>query len=116
MHLRWPRVACVALVLAVPAAVSSCSIGQAQRCAGQCGPPFKLDVVFRHGTSVSLAGVALRRCARQATVVTVGVPYRSADGLLHATVGTREVGGARTRPLLSCLARSPPVLQAVWPD
>ena len=95
MHLRWPRVACVALVLAVPAAVSSCSIGQAQRCAGQCGPPFKLDVVFRHGTSVSLAGVALRRSATERTV---GVPYRSADGLLHATVGTREVGGARTVP------------------
>jgi hypothetical protein len=116
MRLPWLRVACVALVLAVPAAVSSCSIGQAQLCAGQCGPPFKLDVVFRHGTSVSQAGVALRRCARETAVVTVGVPYRSADGLLHATVGTREVGGSRTRPLLSCLDRSPPVLQAVWPD
>jgi len=115
MRVSWLGIVCAVLALALAVAVSSYSAGHAHLCAGQCGPPFKLDFTFVHGTAAPAATAALRHCARYPEVVTVGVPYRSRDGYLHATLSTKVFGGAGTRPLLSCLDRSPRVIGAVWP-
>jgi hypothetical protein len=115
---RMLAVAAAAVMLApVLVAVSGCS---AQSCSGQCGPPFQLQVVFRHGTSRQAAIAAMRRCQADPLVIRIGQPYRprpGAPGQWTAVIFTKKLGfGPAKIPLLTCLRRSPAVTSAAWPD
>jgi len=93
-------------------------------CAGQCGPPFQLRVVFRHGTSAQAERAALRACsAGNPEVERIG-PVRlrplAAGGKPEpqAVVYTRSLGAARaaSRRLVDCLNSAPAVYGAGYPD
>jgi len=107
-----------AMVLA-PAllAASGCST---KSCAGQCGPPFQLQVLFRQGTSNQVATAAMRRCQANPIVIRIGRPYRPRSGTpgqWTAVIYTKKMPiGSTHVPLLTCLRRSPAVMQASWPD
>jgi hypothetical protein len=89
-------------------------------CAGQCGPPFQLQVVFRQGTSKQAAVAAMRTCRADPLVIRIGRPYRppsATPGRWTAVIYTKKMQlGASHIPLLTCLHRSPAVMQASWPD
>jgi hypothetical protein len=107
-----------AMVLApILLAASGCST---KSCAGQCGPPFQLQVVFRQGTSKQTAIAAMRKCQANPLVVRIGQPYRSGSGMSGqwaAVIYTKKMlFGPAHIPLLTCLHRSPAVMQASWPD
>jgi hypothetical protein len=88
------------LIAAVPAigvmvapllAVAACSASLP--CAGQCGPPFQLQVTFRAGTS------------------------RPGPAFLRAVVYTRSMTRQKAnQQLLACLHRSASVRSAGYPD
>jgi len=63
--MNWPRRALTAVMAAMLApvlpAISACA-PIARTCAGQCGPPFQLQVDFRHGTSRQEAIAGMRKC------------------------------------------------------
>jgi hypothetical protein len=107
-----------AMVLApILLAAAGCST---KSCAGQCGPPFQLQVVFRQGTSRQAAIAAMRKCQADPLVVRIGRPYRSGSGTSGqwaAVIYTKKMlFGPAHIPLLTCLHRSPAVVQASWPD
>jgi hypothetical protein len=115
---RMLAVASAAVMLApVLLTASGCST---QSCAGQCGPPFHLQVVFRHGTSQQAAIAAMRRCQADPLVIRIGRPHRSrpgAPGRWTAIIFTKKIEfGPTNVPLLTCLHRSPAVTSASWPD
>jgi len=97
---------------------SSCSV---KSCAGQCGPPFQLQVVFRNGTAEQDAIAAMRKCQGSPLVVRIGQPYRShspgSPGQWTAIIYTKQMpAGPAPVPLLTCLRHSPAVTMASWPD
>jgi len=97
---------------------SGCSV---RSCAGQCGPPFQLQVVFRHGTSKPAAVAAMRPCRADPLVISIGQPYRASGpatpGQWAAIIYTKKMLlGPGPVPLLTCLHRSPAVMTASWPD
>jgi hypothetical protein len=118
-----------ALALATPLlAVTSCG---AQTCAGQCGPPFQLQVVFRPGTSTPAAVAAMDRCADNPQVVRIGHRLSRFQG----SPNPMEPAGSRTatiytrllltytrsqqrqqQRLLACLHQSPLVGSEGFPD
>jgi hypothetical protein len=107
-----------AMVLAtVLLTTSGCS---ARPCAGQCGPPFQLQVAFRHGTSKPAAVAAMRKCQANPLVISIGQPYRAgpgAPGQWTALIYTKKLpSGPGPIPLLTCLHHSPAVTGATWPD
>ena len=64
-------------------------------CAGQCGPPFRLQVVFRDGTSKQGATAAMRgKCQADPLVIRIGQPFRPLAGLArqvgHRVIYTQE--------------------------
>jgi hypothetical protein len=90
-------------------------------CAGQCGPPFQLQVVFRPGTPADLAAAAMQRCQAEPIVVRVGRVRRlhglgGPSGSLIATVFTKAMSGSRPQRLLKCLRMSSSVTTAGFPD
>jgi hypothetical protein len=89
-------------------------------CAGQCGPPFQLQVVFRHGTSKQAAIAAMRKCQPDPLAIRIGQPYRprsGTSGQWTAIIYAKKMQfGPAHIPLLTCLHRSPAVMQASWPD
>jgi hypothetical protein len=115
---RMLTVAAAAVTLApVLLTATGCST---QSCAGQCEPPFRLQVVFRHGTSQQAAIAAMRRCQADPVVIRIGRPRQpaaGAPGQPTAVIFTKkmEFGPANT-PLLTCLRHSPAVISASWPD
>ena len=115
---RMLTVAAAAVILApLLLTASGCST---QSCAGQCGPPFQLQVVFRHGTSQQAAIAAMRRCQADPLVIRIGRPRQprpGAPGQPTAVIFTKkmEFGPANT-PLLTCLRGSPAITSASWPD
>lgn len=118
--MAWRANTVAAAVLLLAAVISAAGCGQA--CAGQCGPPYQLQVVFRAGTPREAAAAVLRRCASDPLVARIGNvrwfrgPGES-PGSLTATVYTRSMPiGTQHVPLLECLHRSPSVTQASWPD
>jgi hypothetical protein len=98
-------------------AASGCST---RSCAGQCRPPFQLQVDFRQGTSKQAAVAAMRKCQANPLVIRIGQPYRprsATPGQWTAVIYTKKIPlGASHIPLLTCLHRSPAVMQASWPD
>ncbi len=96
---------------------SSCST---QSCAGQCGPPFQLQVVFRHGTSQQAAIAAMRKCQASPLVIRIGQPNQPRPGhpgQRTAIIYTTKIPiTAQHIPLLTCLHHSPAVMTASWPD
>jgi hypothetical protein len=117
----WTAVAAFGLMLAlgVPG-LAACG----HACGGQCGPPFRLQVIFRPGTSTQTAGAAVTRCAWEPFVIRVGRVYRihgfptgEPRGSLVATVYTRSISASqRNDRLLACLRRSHSVISAGYPD
>jgi hypothetical protein len=120
MSMRWRANTMAATVLLLAAVLSAGGCGQA--CAGQCGPPYQLQVIFRPGTPQEAAVAALRRCAGDPLVARIGNVrwFRGPGeppGSQTATIYTRAMPvGARHVHLLACLRRSPSVTQASWPD
>ena len=104
----------LALVLLAAAGCSTKS------CAGQCGPPFQLQVVFRQGTPKQAAVAAMRKCQANPLVIRIGQPYRHRSGTpgqWTAVIYTKRMPiGSSHIPLLTCLHRSPALMQASWPD
>jgi hypothetical protein len=98
-------------------AAAGCST---KACAGQCGPPFQLQVVFRQGTSKQAAIAAMRKCQANPLVIRIGQPYRPRSGTpgqWTAVIYTKKMPlGSAHIPLLTCLHRSPAVTEASWPD
>jgi hypothetical protein len=119
------------LIAAVPAigvvvaplllAVAACSASLP--CAGQCGPPFQLQVTFRAGTSRPAAAAAMNECAGSSLVERIGRPSavrrpgRGWPALLRAVVYTRSMTRQKAnQQLLACLHRSASVRSAGYPD
>jgi hypothetical protein len=97
---------------------SGCSV---KSCAGQCGPPFQLQVDFRPGTAKQDAIAAMRKCRADPLVARIGQPYRShSPGTpvqWTAIIYTKKMLiGPAPVPLLTCLRHSPAVTMASWPD
>jgi hypothetical protein len=121
---RSPRsLTAVMSAVAVSAALlGAAGCAQQRPCAGQCGPPFQLQVIFRAGTSPRAATAALNRCAGNPLVVRVGrVESRPSAGaaarLRQATVYTHAITRrTASHQLVTCLLRSPAVLSAGYPD
>src|SRR5215472_15296071 len=75
-------------------------------CAGQCGPPYLLDVYFRRGTSRQAARNALKPCAADPVVIRIG-PAGTMGGQLTVALDNRVIGiGPRSDGLLACLHRA----------
>jgi hypothetical protein len=113
----WAATAC-GLLLALPL-MTACS-QQPASCAGQCGPPYQLDVRFSNaGTSKAVATKALQSCSTFPAVTrtqVVAVPPGRGSGW-EGRVYTSKLGrDARTGPLLDCLNRQPGVTSAGWPS
>jgi hypothetical protein len=85
-------------------------------CAGQCAPPYHVDVIFKSGTSLVTARKVLTSCAaHNPVVIRVGRLRHLGDGVNEATVYTHAFGDtARTSGLLTCL-RSSGVARLGWP-
>jgi hypothetical protein len=108
-----------AMVLApVLLTASGCSV---KSCAGQCGPPFQLQVDFRDGTSKPAAAAAMHKCRADPLVIRIGQPYRShspgTPDQWTAIIYTKKMPvSAAPVPLLTCLRHSPTVTMASWGD
>ena len=104
-------------IITTLAAVTACGSSTPGACAGQCRPPFQLQVTFRPGTSQQAAAAAMRNCRHQPLVIRIGQPSYSTPGQQTATIYTSKLPtGATHIPLLTCLRHSPVVLSAGWPD
>jgi hypothetical protein len=90
--------------------------GSSNACAGQCAPPYVLQVDFHPGTTPAAAQRLLTRCAaRNPAVIRVGSLRELGGGLSRAMIYTRVLGpAARTSELLRCL-RSTGTASAAWP-
>lgn len=120
----WAPAAAGGLLVAVliGSVLALASSPRRQACAGQCGPPFQLQVNFRPGTTTRAATAALSGCAANPLVVRIGRvdhsrgpagPPRS----LTATIYTSSMRATtRNDHLLRCLRRSPSVISAGYPD
>jgi len=116
-RLTWLTGICV---LAVPALLSVTSCGSstsAIACAGQCAPPYELQVDFHAGTTPATAHKVLTSCAgHNPVVIRVGTLRDLGDGWSTAMIYTRVFGTmAQTSGLLKCL-RSSGAAMAAWPD
>jgi hypothetical protein len=109
---------CVPLALAV-VGVTACTSSPAAptACAGQCAPPFELDVYFRSGTPDATAQAILSACAaRDPVVIRIGAVDDMQGGQSSAVVYTRDFASAKTNKLVKCLESSSRVAMAAWPD
>ncbi len=113
----WLTGVCV-LTAAALMSVTSCGSGTvAIPCAGQCAPPYELQVVFRAGTTHAAAQKVLTSCAgHNPVVISIGTLRDLGDAGSTATIYTHVFGNtAPTSGLLKCL-RSSGVATAAWPD
>ena len=88
-------------------------------CAGQCAPPYELEVDYHPGTSPTAAQKILKSCAghnpaviRIGTLHDLSAPRGWSRALIDAHVFGRT---ARTAALLQCLNSSGRAM-AAWPD
>jgi len=102
--------------LVLPAMVGCGST--AVTCAGQCGPPYELQVDFKPGTTHAAARNLLVSCTdRDPVVIRVGAPRDVGKGFSRAMIYTQVIGNTpQTAGLLTCLHHSRLVAQAAWPD
>jgi hypothetical protein len=84
-------------------------------CAGQCEPPYQLQVTFRTGTSAQAAAGAMSNCASKPFVVRLG-RLQSSPASLTAMVYTEAMHGHQSDHLLACLRQSPSVLSVGYGD
>jgi hypothetical protein len=85
-------------------------------CAGQCEPPYVLQVIFARGTTAATAAKILRTCADHDPVVIRVGAVRKRGVESQAYIYAHVFGDtARTAGLLRCL-RSARVAGAGWPD
>jgi len=89
-------------------------------CAGQCGPPYELMVLFQPGTSHAAAQQLLTSCTDQnPVVIRVGPLGVDPSGLSRAFIYTQVFGPSnpsRTAGLLTCLRHSSLTYEVGWPD
>lgn len=107
-------------VLAAPVLMSVASCGSstsATACAGQCAPPYELQVDLRAGITHATAQKVLTSCAgHDPVVIRIGTLRDLGDAGSTATIYTHVFGNtAQTSGLLKCL-RSSGVATAAWPD
>jgi hypothetical protein len=103
-----------AMLGSVLLSASACSPGS-QICAGQCGPPFQLQVDFQPGIAEQAALAAMRACQASQVVIRIGQPHRigpGAPGQWTAIIYTKKWSYSATHALLACLRHSPAVLMA----
>ena len=112
---RRSAVCCVAAAIALTSATSCTSVPKI--CAGQCAPPYELQIDFHSGTSAAIAEEILRMCAdHNPVVIRVGALKDLPTGWTRALMYTRAFGStARTAGLLKCL-RASDRAYASWPD
>jgi hypothetical protein len=107
---------CCALALPALACVSGCGSAPVI-CAGQCAPPYELQVDFQPGTTHAAAENLLASCADHNSVVVRIGTLRAAGGAIQAAVYTQVIGDTpRTAGLLRCMRASGLVVSAGWPD
>jgi hypothetical protein len=80
-------------------------------CAGQCSPPFELDVMFKAATPASAARAVLAGCGHDPVVIRIG-KLSGRRAIVYTRVGYRQ---PRTSALLKCLGSAPSVQAAAWP-
>lgn len=83
-----------------------------QTCAGQCGPPWQVQVIFNKGVSATEANSAVRRCEHASDFISASAPVRrpgSFNGLYVTTIETRTWDSAEATQLSDCLHQSPAV-------
>lgn len=116
-HLAVSRymVAC-ALTLSGLAGITGCAHSY-RTCAGQCGPPYQLEVNFPSATSAAVAQNILTSCAdHNPAVVSVG-KLRKRPGDWHTAVVYTHVMSmkGRTGRLINCLRASGKTAGVSWP-
>jgi hypothetical protein len=85
-------------------------------CAGQCAPPYELQVYFHEGTAPAAAEHVLTSCADHNPVVIRIGKLKDHAGEWSALIYTHVFGNTpRTTGLLRCL-HSSGVSEAGWPD
>lgn len=110
----WIVVAVLAVV-AVPIGVLVWSPGTqnaGQICAGQCGPPWHVEVMFNKGVTATEANSAVKRCEHAPDFISASAPIRrpgSFQDLYITTIETRTWDSAEATQLSDCLHRSPAV-------
>jgi hypothetical protein len=111
------QVLCCAVAALAVTGVTSCGAGANVTCAGQCAPPYELQVDFHPGTSLAAAEHILSLCAdHDPVVIRTGKVEDEASGWRRALIYTHVFGKtARTARLLNCL-RSSGAAEAGWPD
>lgn len=85
-------------------------------CAGQCAPPYELQVDFHPGTTHNTAQKLLASCAdHDPVVIRAGKLRDLGGGISQAMIYTHVLGDtSRTTRLLKCL-RSSGIATAGWP-
>ena len=104
-------VACCALAMA---GLTGCG-RTVMSCAGQCAPPYSLQVEFLSGASQEDAQSVLAKCAdNDPIVIRIGKAHAVHDGLVIATIYTKTMQKPQASALLKCLGSSG--ASAGWPD
>ena len=107
-------------VLAVPALMSVTSCGSstgATACAGQCVPPYELQVNFHAGTTHATAHKVLTSCAdNNPVVIKVGTLRDLGDVGSTAIIYTHVFGNTEQTSGLLQRLRSSGAATAAWPD
>ncbi len=84
-------------------------------CAGQCAPPYELQVSFKAGTPPATVRSVLARCAaHDPVVIRVGQVQARPGELIVVMVYTRSMRTVRTSALVGCLQSAG--AGAGWPD
>lgn len=111
------QVLCCAVAASALIGLTSCATGATVTCAGQCAPPYDLQVAFHPGTAVATADHILSLCAdHNPVVIRIGKVEHQASGWSRALIYTHVFGDtAKTAGLLKCL-RASGVANAGWPD
>jgi hypothetical protein len=107
---------CAAAALAV-AGLASCTAGAPVACAGQCAPPYELQVHFRAGIPGATAQKILGSCVNHdPVVIRIGTLHDIPEGRSEAYIYTHVFATARTVRLVKCLQSSSGVATVGWPD
>lgn len=115
---RSQRVALPLMGLVLLLAAAACGTGGfATACAGQCAPPYELEVIFTARTSHAAAERVIASCAEgNSAVIRIQVRYFP-NGIARAMIYTRVFAGAkRADQLHKCLRSSGAVATAGWPS
>jgi hypothetical protein len=101
--------------IAVGGCVAQASHHVAHGCAGQCGPPDQLDVMFKRGTTLPAMKRRLDRCA-SAFVVGMTPPQEN-GGQYYVQIKTNGIGSGApgARSFLACLEHGG-LASGGWPD